>query len=121
MLVAGKVWGKLLNPYAIATSSIISHSCRMSGRVAGTSTNSSSGLEGDIDDVRPIVWSRLETSVDLRERPVHELTYDVRTVACRPDISGLILAWPSGEITLTGSILLKKIKLLSQQDLSMLT
>ena len=89
VLVCGNVFFKLSNPYAIATSSIMSHSCRMSGRVGGTYTwISSSGAmtrcgwafrgakfglcEGALA-VWPILRRRTRISSRERFRPVHEL------------------------------------------------
>jgi hypothetical protein len=48
VLVTGKLRGNLLKPYAIPTSSIRSHSWKMSGRVGGTSTNNVSF--GSVED-----------------------------------------------------------------------
>lgn len=42
VLVGGNVSGSLLKPYAMAASSMMSHSCRMSGRVGGICTMTSS-------------------------------------------------------------------------------
>ena len=74
VLVVGKVSGRLLNPYAIAASSMISHSCRMSGRVGGISTCSSSMLLGDTVACRDMRVRRVDTSGAVSESPVHEFT-----------------------------------------------
>lgn len=91
VLVCGNVRLRLSNPYAIATSSMMSHSCRMSGRVGGTWTwiSSSGSMMSDawaLSGAKPeprcavgalAVWPILRRSVTISSlgslRPVHEL------------------------------------------------
>ena len=74
VLVGGKVSGRLLNPYAMAASSMISHSCMMSGRVGGISTFTTSTLSSALTDAVSVMRSRREaTSLVFSERPVQEL------------------------------------------------
>lgn len=83
VLVAGKVSGSLLNPYAIAASSMMSHSCKMSGRVGGMSTMISSGLFGETCGCSVMRSRRVEIAAASSSRPVQELMYDARAVAGR--------------------------------------
>lgn len=126
VFVCGNVFFKLSNPYAIATSSMMSHSCKMSGRVGGTCTWISSsgamtrcgwafkaakfGLCVGAFAVWPILRSRTRMSSRGRFRPVHELMYEARATNGR-DVSGgerTVRApptQPASYATLTGSML----------------
>lgn len=73
VLVAGNVLGRLLKPKAMAASSMISHSWRMSGRVIGISTAKVSGSVFDTVASRDIRQSSLEISPADKFVPVHEL------------------------------------------------
>lgn len=75
VLALGKVNLRLLKPYATAASSMMSHSCRMSGRVAGTSTMISSSLTVETEEWRDIRVRREEISAAERAgaKPVQEL------------------------------------------------
>lgn len=106
VLVRGKVFGKLLKPYAMAASSMISHSWRISGRVAGTSTSSSSGFSVVCAESDMRLRS-FTTSDPLKERPVHSFTKDGRALNCCVDTSGVTRVVPSGKTICTGSILKK--------------
>lgn len=96
VLVAGNVSGKLLNPYAIAASSIMSHSCRMSGLVGGIATSSvsmspdESSTPNDMRSRRSFTWGAERLS------PVQELIYDACACVCREERSGEITVRPSG-------------------------
>lgn len=76
VLVGGKVSGRLLKPYAMAASSIKSHSCMISERVGGTCTDTASGLEGSWTAERVMRSSKSIKAVESTAKPVHELTYD---------------------------------------------
>lgn len=75
VFVLGNVFGRLLNPYATAASSIMSHSCRISGRVAGTWTMSSSSAVAETEALNDIRVRSLAISEEDRagENPVAEL------------------------------------------------
>lgn len=107
VLALGKVVLRLLNPYATAASSMMSHSCRMSGRVAGTSTVISSSAVVDTDawsDMR-VRREAISAGESSGEKPVHELMNDGRAVVRRGATSGVSRDVPSGKMTLTGSML----------------
>jgi hypothetical protein len=96
VLVLGNVSGRLLNPYAIAASSIMSHSCRMSGRVGGMATSSVSASPGE-SSVRNDMRSRRSLTCGAeRFSPVHELMYEACACVCREERSGEITTLPSG-------------------------
>lgn len=107
VLLDGKVFFRLLKPYATATSSIRSHSCRISGRVGGTLTMSLS--ETVFDCAASTLWpmrSRyLMMSLCGRLRPVQELMYDRWAVNTVGDRSGVIDMLPSGYVFFTCSTL----------------
>lgn len=96
VLVAGNVCGRLLNPYAIAASSMMSHWCRMSGRVGGTDTRTLSVSSGEISAFNDMRSRRPFTSGAERLSPVQELTYDAYASVCREERSGEITTLPSG-------------------------
>lgn len=96
MLVAGNVSGRLLKPYAMAASSMISHSCNMSGRVGGISTRSSSVSFGDTVACSDMRVRRTDTSCADKESPVQELMYDACAVVFRGERSGVMRVVPSG-------------------------
>ena len=96
VLVAGNVCGRLLNPYAIAASSTMSHWCRMSGRVGGTDTMSLSVLSGETSALNDMRSRRPFTCGEERLSPVQELMYDAYASVCREERSGEITTRPSG-------------------------
>jgi hypothetical protein len=96
VLVAGNVSGRLLNPYAIAASSMISHSWKMSGLVAGISTRISSSFAGEIVALWDMRSSSGTISAEVSFSPVHELMYDALAVVFRAVMSGEMCVVPSG-------------------------
>lgn len=72
VLVCGKISGRLLNPYATATSSMMSTSWKISGRVQGTVTAISSESEDTVGE-RDMRVRSLAIEVEGREREVQEL------------------------------------------------
>lgn len=107
VLARGNVLVMLLKPYATAASSMMSHSCRMSGLVGGMSTRSSSSFEGETVAERDIRVRRPATSDGGRagEKPVTELMYDAWAIDRRGARSGVMRDVPSAKLILTGSIL----------------
>lgn len=75
VFVAGNVFFNLLKPYAMATSSMMSHSWSMSGRVGGTCTTilSETVLLGPGSAALPILCRYLMISPCDRLRPVQLL------------------------------------------------
>lgn len=83
VLVVGIALGRLLNPYAIAASSMISHSCKISDLVAGTETSNSSSFTVDGLADRDIRVRRSHCSCRDRDSPVAALMYDEEATVCR--------------------------------------
>jgi hypothetical protein len=104
VFVRGKESGRRLKPCAIAASSMMSHSCRTSGRVGGTATASvsPSAPAVAVSDMRE---SSVACSAAERDRPVQLLMYDACAVACLVVRSGVSFTVPSGYTIRTGSIL----------------
>jgi hypothetical protein len=73
VLVLGNLVGRSLNPYAIAASSMISHSCNISGRVHGTSTSITSGSEEEGLAESDMRVRSVEISLVDKDRPVAAL------------------------------------------------
>jgi hypothetical protein len=104
VFVVGSDLGSSLYPYAIAKSSIMSHSCSTSGRVHGTSTSSavsSPAFGCASSDMRV---SSVEISSRGSARPVAAFRYVADAVVCRGASGGERCDVPSGMWTRTGSI-----------------
>ncbi len=83
---------------------MISHSCKISGRVEGTSTSRTSGSVGDGLEANDIRVRSLETSSRERARPRAALMYVCDASVARGCKLGLRWEDPSGMWILTGSI-----------------